>query len=208
MTNKIIIIYIEGCSDERIPKQEKYLFENIESRRFWQQYFHKNKYYIFDFILFPKYDPSSEREKLNKRVRIADKRVTSMLHNQDHNHKIKEKDIGNIKIYITGDHDEKNEKILLKIESIAHILKAFFEKRFNNPEILLKRDKNFKIECIMSEIVKQKINKNILKYKIGHTYPNVYELINHFGVTEQDALKNLSSSEHPIFIQIRKNNKQ
>ena len=180
----LIIIYLEGFANPK-PKQEKKLFEIPSSKRIWNKVFKKFGFENSEFIILPK-ELKSEKEE-NKFNKIISQRFSQKADNHS-----------KFITIITGDHDEKNPKTLEQREKFAEFIKTSHEDK--NCYIVLKRDKNFKIESVMSLLIDQKINKKILKDKLKNECPDLIELFSIINISgEKNIIQNMLKN-------IKKNN--
>jgi hypothetical protein len=120
------------------------------------------------------------------------------------------KKIDFLKILITGDHDEKKDKILKERENLASKLNIFLENRKEkkNIEIILERNKNFKLESLISIVIGKKINKKILKTNYKNKFPNILELFypNKENEIVEKIINNINKSNHLLFKEIKNKN--
>ena len=114
--NVLIIIYLEG-DFKTSCKQEKFFWEDGPSKRIWDKVFKHYNFQYFLIQLLPK--RISNDEDLEKFLKIIDDKISGIYK------KIDSKKIDFLKILITGDHDEKKEKILKERENLASKLNFF-----------------------------------------------------------------------------------
>ena len=114
-------------------------------------------------------------------------------------------------IIITGDHDEIGyEKTLIARENFANRLKAKLEKvvEYKTIDIILKRDKSFKLETLIGAVVGKKIiNKKTLRSNYGIEHPTIQQLFSSNSMTEISDLvfENIKKSSSPLFQKIINN---
>jgi len=199
MSKNIIIIYLEGDGSTRC-KQERNFFQDPGSKRIWDNLFKKLGYDQNNILIWPKFLKNEDRKKdlfnkLNKEISKS-------------NNTSKSKEETKILLIITGDHDEKDQKVLKIRECWAGEIKSKFneENEYLKIEKILLQNKNFKIEALMSELTGiEKINKKFLKIKIGSEYPTIQELFSYLepGIDEKKVkklfLNNFNNSSHELF---------
>lgn len=201
MKNKkgIIIIYLEG--DSRSPcKQEKYFFESSPSKRIWD--FSLRELGYKENTIYRSMKIINSTSNLDSIIQILDKRIKNILKNNN-----------SVLILITGDHDElSNIRTLEKTEYIANNMKEQYIKSDNiECQIILERDKKFKIETLMSEFTNCSINKKILREKTGTEYPDLIELFKAFhNIDDESKIKELFykkiiQSKHKLLTAIKEN---
>ena len=191
----LVIIYLEGDLGI-IPKQEKNFFEVTSSKRVWDKVFGKMGFTSFIPKLFPK--KCSNDEDFEIYIKAVESKINIVYKNF----------IGGknfFKIIITGDHDEIGyKKTLIAREDFANRLKAKLEKvvEYKTIDIILKRDKSFKLETLIGAVVGKKIiNKKTLRSNYGTEHPTIQQLFNSNNISDLVS-KNIKKSSSPLFQKI------
>lgn len=188
MKQILFLIYLEGHPNQA-NKQERNFFQHKDSKRLWNDIYERFNFSDHIFKNLPKrIESESDCQKM---LQIIDDEISRKINSDTE-----------IKIIISGDHDEKNDHAALKLrEEFALAIQKYFKNFYC--KIILKPQSNFKLENFMAQLINQKINKKILKQEFNTIAPTLRQLTkllklkNDHQIVEQ-IVNNIKQSKHLI----------